>query len=459
MRVLGLAFFATLVSACTGYLGTPFANGATPGTDSGVVIPGNDAGPHTEIDAPVGTPRPIEGWPTPNEYSWNGSWTPTAGELAALNLLDDEYNDGHEGSPILPPGEWDYVNGDNDLANYRNFESHIGTFAARNDSSAHQYGWTLVTNMPSQEYGGAGAFYQGDPGADILNLGPMGYIHGLGFGEGELGDGPDVLTFGESVSLDYRTGSSLSGGAHDDDLVVAGCTHHTDGSFNVVTTTIHTGPGSDWVFVQDIDRAGIDLGNGAGGRTDTLDPLDGDDLVVIRGNSHDFRLMGGRGNDTFVWYVDDNVQTTAYLGPDFFGAGSKGEDALWNDPGIDRLVLAVPSDTQLVTSTPTPNGGVLVMPTDGVFIDDPPTAADPYATYCVECGTSATGRKTVILEYNRADGAVQTGYFNINAFEELQIGVGAGARVYHIDDINGTATLDSSATPTTPPDYPTDYCD
>lgn len=453
--VLSMSLLAAILGGCSGNVGTSNSDGGSmPGVDSGTP-PGSDGG---TVDAPVGPPHPIEGWPTPNEYSWNGSWNPSASELAALSLLDNEYNDGHDGSPILPPGSWDYNDGDNDLANYRNFESHIGTFAARNDGASHQFGWSVTTSEANPEWGGAGAFYEGDPGADIIDLGPTGFIHGLGFGEGDLGEGPDVLAFGTSTSLDYRTGTSIAGGLHDDDLVVAGCTHHTDGAFNVVTTTIHTGPGADWVFVTDIDRAGIDLGNGGGGRTDTIDPLDGDDLVVVRGNSHDFRLMGGRGNDTFVWYVDDNVQTTAYLGPDFFGGGSK-DGALWDDAGIDRLVLAVPTSTTLVTEPATPDGGLLVMPTDGGFIDDPPTAADPYATYCVECGTSPTGRKTVTLEYNRADGEVRTGYFNITAFEEVQVGIGAGARVYHIDDTTGTATLDTSATPTVPPDYPTQYCE
>lgn len=452
--LLWISICLALVSGCTGSTGT--SDGTDGGMNADSSSPNDSGGP--PVDMPVGPPHPIEGWPTPNDYSWNGSWSPTSGELAALELLDNEYNDGHDGSPILPPGNWDWEDSGNDLANYRNFESHVGTFVARNDGAGAQYGWTIALNDAAPEYAGAASFWEGDPGADLVDLGPMGSIHSLGIGEGNLGDGPDVLTFGESYSLDYRTGSSSSGGAHDDDLVVAGCTHHTDGEFNVVTTTIHTGPGSDWVFVQDISRAGIDLGNGADGRTDTLDPNDGDDLVVVRGNSQDFRLMGGRGNDTFVWYVDENVQTTAYLGPDFFGGGSK-DSALWDDPGIDRLVLVVPTDTVLVTEPATPDGGLLVMETDGVFVDDPPTAEDPYATYCVECGTSPTGRKTVILEYNRADGEVRTGYFNITAFEEVQVGIGSGARVFHIDDTNGTATLDGSATPTVPPDYPTQYCE
>ena len=57
--------------------------------------------------------------------------------------------------------------------------------------------------------------------------------------------------------------------------------------------------------------------------------------------------MGGEGNDVMVWYVDDNVQTTTWLGPNFFGGGGHG-DALWNDSGTDRLVLAVPTDSPVV---------------------------------------------------------------------------------------------------------------
>ena len=201
----------------------------------------------------------------------------------------------------------------------------------------------------------------------------------------------------------------------------------------------------------------MDLGNGAHGRTDTLDPTDGDDLVVLRGNTHDFRVFGGRGNDTAVWYVDDNVQTTTWLGPNFFGGGGDGA-ALWDDPGRDRLVLVVDPETPLVTQTPTPPGSVLVRTTSGDLIPDEPTQHDPFARYCVECGTGPGGRKTVIVEYVSADDTIQTGYFFVTAFEELQLGVGEGARVFELDDVTGAATLITTAEPTVPPDWPAARC-
>jgi len=409
----------------------------------------------------AGPIHPVEGWPAPNEWSWNGSWTPGEGDFPLDGLLDDEYFDGHPGgdgqpTPILPPGEWDWEDANDDLANWRNFETNLGAFEPLTDGQGRHYGWRLVGITPGAvDYSGPASYFEGSAGADVLNLGEQGALHS--FGGGNLGDGPDILVFQSSWSLDFRTGSTLTGSAGDDDLVVAGCGPNPDGSFDVETTTLHTGPGSDWVFVRDISRAAVDLGNGADGRTDATDGTDGDDLVVLRGNTHDFRVFGGFGHDTAVWYVDDNVQTTPWLGPNFFGGGGHG-DALWDDPGTDRLVLAIPDDTPLVTSTPTPPGAVLVRATDGSLILDDPTQGDAYARYCVECGTGPQGQKTIILEYLSADESVFTGYFYVTAFEELQIGIGPDARVYALDSTVGTATELSNATPLVPPDWPTSYC-
>ena len=406
----------------------------------------------TATDAEV--PGPDAGWPAPNEWSWDGSWTPT---LPLDCLLDDEYGDGHDGTPVLPPGEWDWDDSNDDLANWRNFETNLGTFTPLLDGAGDQYGWTLVPNEPDAcDFSGPAAYFEGSCGTDVIDLGPGGSLHS--YATGNLADGPDVLVFRESWSLDFRTGSSESGAEADNDLVVAGCGENADGSFDVMTCTIHTGPGSDWVFVRDISRAGVDLGNGEHGRTDATDPLDGDDLVVLRGNTHDFRVFGGRGDDTAVWFVDENVQTTTWLGPNFFGGGGHG-DALWHDDGTDRLVLAVPAGSPIVTSTPTPPGSVLVRGTDGELILDEPTQEDPFARYCVECGTSPDGRKTIIIEYVSADETISTGYFFVTAFEELQIGIGPGAEVFALDDVVGTATpLADAAIPTVPPDWPDAYC-
>jgi hypothetical protein len=111
-------------------------------------------------------------------------------------LFDNEY-------PDLPPGKWDWNDADNDGANYRNFETNIGTFEALKDSSGNQYGWQLIGNNPNSiDYSGAAAYFEGSPGTDILKLGENGSIGS--FGSGNLGDGPDVLVFENSHSLDFR---------------------------------------------------------------------------------------------------------------------------------------------------------------------------------------------------------------------------------------------------------------
>lgn len=407
-------------------------------------------------NAPGGLGLP--GWPASNEWSWDGSWTPKDTDFPLAGLLDDKYFDGHRGpdgnpTPILPPGQWDYPDDhQNNLSNWTNFKTNLGFFERLGDSLGRHYGWHLVPNRTRNfDYSGAAIYFEGSSGPDILALGDESWIEG--FGEGSLGDGPDILVFQKSHTLDFRTGSSKTGHKRDDDLVVGGCGANPDGSWDIDTTTVHTGPDSDWVFIRDLDRSAVDLGNGSDGRTDSVDKSDGDDLVELRGNTHDFRVFGGNGNDTAVWYVDDNVQVTPWLGPNFFGSGGWG-DALWNDEGIDRLVLAVPPSTRIVTKAPE-SGALLVKPSDGSFIPDKPTEDDLYARYCIECGKGPGGRKTVIMEYVSEDGGrVDTGYFYVTAFEELQIGVGPDARVYTIDDAHGALKPAPGLPPFAAPAFP-----
>ena len=420
------------------------------GSTSDALIRGGDTADARDVVDPG------VGWPRANEWSWNGRWVPGAEAFPMTCLLDDEYGDGHlyegEVTPLLPPGDWDWNDADDDFANYRNFRDNLGHFERLVDSLDRHFGWRLIPNDPdAAEYDGPADYFRGSCGPNVLDLGAAGSIHS--FGRGNLADGPDVLRFTSSYSLDFRTGSSDSGATHDDDLVVAGGAPNLDGAFDVVTTTVHTGPGADWVFVRDLSRAAIDLGNGAHGRTDTLDPDDGDDLVVLRGNTHDFRVMGGRGADVAVWYVDDNIQTELWLGPNFFGGGADGA-ALWDDPGTDRLVLVIPTDTPLIDAPATPPGALLVWGTSGQMIIDEPVAHDPFARYCIECGVGPEGQKTMILEYHKADESVFTGYFFVTAFEELQVGLGADATVYALDDVNGTAVLMPDAEVFEPPAWP-----
>jgi hypothetical protein len=414
---------------------------------------GADAGGDASLPRDAGPPRPIEGWPDDNEFSWNGSWAPDSADFPIDGLLDDEYFDGHGGTPILPPGEWDWNDADDDLANWRNFSSNLGTFEMLESAAGQHYGWRFVANDEVPDFTGPAQYYEGTPGVDIVDLGPRGELHG--YGSGSLGDGPDILVYERSYSLEFRTGSSETGAANDDDLVVGGCSE--TGATDIETSTMHTGPGSDWVFTRDIDRAAVDLGNGAGGRTDTLDPNDGDDLLVLRGTIHDTRLYGGFGNDVIVWYVDDTVQTTEWLGNNFFGGGGKG-DALWDDPGVDRLVLVVPVDTVISDAPSTPEGALRVLPAERGFVEDEGTSADPFATYCIECGTAPDGRRTVIVEYRARGGEIFTGYCYTTGIEELQVGVGPGARVFQIDPVEGTIREDADARPTVPPTWPDELC-
>jgi len=433
---------------------------AAPGTSAGgaTLAGGGSAGTGGQPTGGSGvTPT---GWPTGNEYSWNGSWTPGPSDFPLSGLLDDEYFDGHVGSdgnptPVLPPGAWDWDDGSDDLANWRNFCDNIGSFEQLADGAQQHFGWGIVGLAGDIDFTGPAAYFEGSSGTDRIQLGPNGQLHS--YGSGNLADGPDELAFDRAWAVDFRTGSSLSGAARDDDLVIAGCGSHPDGSFGIETTSIHTGPGSDWVFVRDWSRAAVDLGNGDGGRTDVIDPVDGNDLVVIRGNAHDFRIMGGAGDDVAVWFVDEHVQTQQWLGPNFFGGGGW-DSAVWDDDGTDRLVLGIDAATTIVSEPPTPPGGLLVMATDGVLVDDPPTAADPHAHYCVECGTSPTGRKTVIFEYRSVDDAVFTGYFYVSAFEQLQLGVGVDAAVYDIDDGAGSVSVNESAERFIVPVPPASYC-
>lgn len=437
-------------------LGLAACGGTTPSQSGDTSSIGGDVDPAAKKLFPT----PNEGWPTPNIYSWDGSLQPAPGDFPLTGLLDDEYNDGHvdqhgNATPILPPGVWDWSDANDDLANWRNFDSNLGHFDKLVDAQGRHYGWRLVGNAKEIEFSGPSAYFEGSPGTDLLLLGPNGSIHSF---VGNMGDGPDVLVFDKSWSLDFRTGSTKTGWTNDNDLVIGGCTPTPDAVYDFRTTTIHTGPGSDWIFARDMQGAAIDAGNGEDGRTDALDPYDGDDVIVLRGNIKDVRVFGGRGSDTLFWYLDELGESIAFLGTNFFGSGGAG-DALWDTDGTDRLVLVIPSDTPIVTQSPTPKGALLIRPPSDDAIEwDQPTVGDPFAKYCVTCGVAPDGRKTMIMEYNSANGKSFTGWFYVTNFEELQIGVGAGAKVYRLDSTNGTASLDPSGAPVSPPPFPEAFC-
>lgn len=371
--------------------------------------------------------------------------------VSSVSLVDNEY-------PDLPPGDWDWDDGNNDFANYRNFEKAIGHFEKLVENGIH-YGWKLVGNNPGAvDFSGPAAYFLGSAGVDVINLGALGKIHS--YVSGDLGDGRDVLVFDKSWTLDFRTGSSLSGSTDDDDLVIAGCKENFDSAFDINTTTIHTGPGRDAIFVRDMERSAIDAGNGAGGETSVIDYTDGDDVAVFHGNMADFRFFGGNGNDTAFWFIDEVIQSNLWLYPNFFGGGGSGQ-ALWADTGTDRLVLGIPASTEVVSQTPTGNGQLLVRIDHnypGEIEWDKPVYEDLKARYCIRCGESQEGEKTMTLEYKSANGKVNTGYFYVTDFEELQVGVGEGAKVYRLDDVSGKAVLDGGIVATQAPAKPVGYC-
>lgn len=432
------------------------------GCDSGGLDPDDgggdpDDGGVTSPDADVSTidPTPDAGFPVGNDWSWNASWTPLDSDFPVAGLLDDEYADGHDGTPVLPPGDWDWTDANNDLANWNNYKRNLGNFQAMYDSTDRQFGWRFYRVSEAIVYRDAAAYFDGSAGVDYLDLGRDGSI--VHFGQGNLRDGPDVLIFDASSDVDFRTGTTTDGSVRDDDLVIAGCQPNADGAFDIVTTQLHTGPGRDWVFARDLTDSAIDLGN-ADGLTDTLDAADTDDLAVVRGNASDFRVFGGQGDDVFVWFVDESANVGIPLGARFFGGGGWG-DARFADNGNDRLVLAIPPDTEIVDTIPPPPGALSVTLSEGALISDDATEGYPRARHCVECGASSTGNKTLILQYVSADGTVDSGLFYLTSVEELQVGVGAGARVFTLDDYYGAATLASDATAFDPPEPPGTFCD
>jgi hypothetical protein len=428
---------------------------------SGCLVPEEDSG--------------SEGYATPNDHDEEGheveghedednEEAEVADEVNTLFpelIFDEKYFDGHlcngKPTPVLPPGRWDWAAEDSDLATWKTFKNTIGEFELIKNAQSQPVRWNLLRSSPSGvDFAGSAAYFEGSSLADIVNLGAQGKLHSF---SGSLREGPDVLVFNEAWSVDFSTSSAKAGLGNDNDLVVAGCDQNNDSSFDIKSASIHTGAGSDLLFVRDAKAAGFDAGN-LDGVTSELDPQDGSDVVVYRGNMLDFRFFGGKGDDTAVWYVDEGHQDTPWLGPNFFGGGGAG-DALWSDTGTDRLVLVIPKDTKMITSGATKPGELLVRVlsdySDAIDWDDP-TVKDPRAKYCITCGVGPKGRKTLTLEYRSKSDHIQTGYFWVTAFEELQIGLGAQALVYKLNDILGTATLDTSLAPFEPPSLDPKHC-
>lgn len=395
-----------------------------------------------------------QNWPkAPNNYSWEGTWNPV---FPIPNMYDDYYFDGHEQSgaptPVLPPGFWDWED-EHNLANWKNYQQHIGHFAALLDNQNHVFGWKVILDHLPAELTAGAAYFSGSPGSDIIDLGSGSSIHTTG--DINLGDGPDILRFEKSWSLYLQTGSTFTGSKHDNDLVIAGRNNiPLDGSHDIGQTSIVTGPGRDLVFVNNMAAAGVDAGCR---RSDTLDPDDGDDIVVYGGNMSDFRFLGGKGNDLAVWYTDEVQQQAAgwkLLGPNFFGGGAWGK-ALWDDEGTDRLIMAISPNTVVKNEYGAPPPGQLNVYLLNNYPEaievDGPTENSLYSRYCITCGIGPNQKKTVTLEYVSADNKIFTGRFWLTSIEELQIGIGPGAKVYKLDEVNGKALLDNNLQAINPP--------
>ncbi len=389
-----------------------------------------------------------------NTYSWDGSWEPSPSEFPIAGMLDETHTE-------LPPGKWGWDNacdcpGDEGLSIYENeFVGKGLDFERLEDPEGHHFGWRLVdTDGGDTTLDHRGDNYDGTPGVDLFDLGTQGRLESTGPNEQSpginLGDGPDMLRYGQGYGVDLRTGADERGALFDNDLVILGSDQvlATD-EYEIEGTTIHTGPGSDLVLCRNLNAAALDLGNGLGGRTDTTDLADGDDLAVLAGNMRDFRIYGGFGDDTIVWFVDE-PRASGWLGPNFFGGGGWG-DALFGDNGTDRLILAVDPNTEVVgvRSDHDDHPGSLLVFVDPNYQEsiDEPTKDDPFARYYGTAPQGPDGQHTLTLSYRSADGSVFTHDFYATAFEELQLGTGDDAQVFRIDPVRGSLQPDSSLQP------------
>jgi len=385
-----------------------------------------------------------------NAYSWDGSWNPAPSEFPIDGMFDETH-------PTLPPGTWGWDNecdcpGDEGLAIYENeFVDRGVDFEALADGEGRVFGWRMISlDGSAVEMDHRADNWEGCPGVDIFDLAPGGDLSSTaGINPGE---GPDMLRYATGASVDLRTGSDTRGALFDNDLVILGSDNVLPlNTYDISGTTVHTGPGSDLVFIRNFGPAAIDLGNGLAGRTDTTDLADGDDMVILQGNMRDFRVYGGYGNDVVVWYVDE-VLDDRWLGPNFFGGGGWG-DAIFGDPGTDRLILVIPQDTEIVTARADhddhPGTFLAFIYADYAESIDTPTADDVHARYYGIAPPGPAGEKTLTLSYRSADGAVFTHDFYMTAFEELQLGAGGDAVVCRVDDVEGTVTPDATLAPMT----------
>lgn len=405
--------------------------------------------PHNETGLPPDTPDAA------NTYSWDGSWSPLPDDFPLAGLEDTDPT-----QIGLPPGRWGWDGSCSCASNegtaiYDNeFVGKGLDFERLEDPDGRLFGWRLIdTDGGTTELNHRGDAFDGSSGVDIFDLdvlsstGPGDNTPGI-----NLGEGPDMLRYQTGQSVDMRTGAADRGALFDNDLVILGSeTVLGLNEYDITGTTIHTGPGSDLVFVRNFGPAAIDLGNGASGRTDVIDEADGDDMIVLAGNMRDFRVFGGWGNDVFVWYVDEVVDDR-FLGPSFYGGGGWG-DAVWGDTGSDRLILAVDPTTEIVHERGlhdnNPGSFLSFVYADYAPTVDGPTETDVFARYYGSVPVGPNDAHTITLSYRSPDGAVFTHDFYATAVEEIQLGIGENAVVYTVDQQSGYLTLDNTLAPLT----------
>jgi hypothetical protein len=414
-------------------------SGSGPGGGTGVAGGGGSAPPSDPHLDPA---------PGANTYSWDGSWTPSADDFPIEGMVDETH-------ATLPPGKWGWDNacdcpGDEGTAIYDNEYVGKGVELEQvQDDEGRLFGWRMIsTGSGGIAFDHRADHFEGSTGVDIVDMNPDGeFLNSPGL---DIGDGPDILRYSTGRGVDARTGSDTKGALRDNDLVILGSERQAGlNEYEIEGTTIHTGPGADLVFARNFGAAAVDLGNGQSGRTDAVDASDGDDVAVLQGNMRDFRVFGGNGSDTFIWYVDE-ANDDRWLGPAFFGCGGWG-DAIWADDGTDRLVLVVPPDTTIAPTRPEHDGqmGSLLafIYLDYEIKEDAPTVSDPFARYYSTVPDGPNGERTITLGYRSESGSVDTADFYITNVDEIQLGLGPDAVVYTVNHETGALTLDASLAP------------
>ena len=123
---------------------------------------------------------------------------------------------------------------------------------------------------------------------------------------------------------------------------------------------------------------------------------------------------------------------------------------MW-DIESDRLILAVPLETIVVNGLAATAPGSISIGIVNNYpvspVSDDATLSNFYTRYYSTAGIGPAGQKTVVFRYINTSQTVKTGYCYLTSVEEFQVGVGATAKIYQIDQTTGLTTEDATATP------------